>query len=301
MVKKSSYDDLETDYFDEEAGGSFLSLMSLGVAFVAVAVFIALAWYAYQDDGNEDGQVETIYAQEGDVRSEPEGDTGWQYPEAERQVYNLGSGEVEDDTKVEQILPQPERPQPREAAAEATAEAANAGAEGWINKPEENAEIALTDAERRKMEETAKAVKETTEAVKEVAKEVTPATPEVVVKSEEVIVEQPKAAAPVVKAEVVETTEVVTPQPSNAPAVLTRDRLQLGAFGSHAEAVKNWTKIQSANSSLLGSKKAFIEEAEVNGKMFYRVQAYPFDSKAAADALCVMLKSRNQACFAVKK
>ncbi len=299
MVRKSSYDDLETDYFDEEVGGSFLSLMSLGVAFLAVAAFIALAWYAYQDDGVEEGEIETIYAQEGDIRLAPEGESGWQFPDADRQVYQLGSG-AEEDMSVEQILPQPERPAPRAQAEE--------GVEGWINKEDVagNEPIGLTDAERRKMEEIAK---DATQAVKSgiVNTPATPAPEVVVAAKKETVTKVAKPAevakpkpAPVVKkkpAPVVAKKK----ESSNKSAVLTRNRLQLGAFGSRADALKNWGKIKSRNSSLLGSKKAHIEVAEVKGKTYYRVQAYPFTSRAKADALCVMLKSRNQPCFAVKK
>ena len=292
--KKSSYDDLETDYFDEEVGGSFLSLMSLGVAFLAVAAFIALAWYAYQGDGATDGEMETIYAQEGDIRNAPEGESGWQFPDAERQVYNLGNGDVE-DMQVEQILPQPTRPKAREPVQETT--------EGWINNQPADAgsddgSIGITDAERRKLQEIANA---------NIQK-----APEVVVQAKE---KQAVEAAIIKSAKVKQVAKIAKPKPVAAPAPskapvvkakkssasLTRNRLQLGAFGSRSEALKNWGKIKSKSSSLLGSKKAHIEQATVKGKTYYRVQAYPFSSKSKADALCVMLKSRNQPCFSVKR
>lgn len=286
MAKKSSYDDLETDYFDEEAGSSFLSLISLAVAFLAVAAFIALAWYAYQDDDSNDGSIETIYADKGEIRNAPEGETGWKFPDTDRQIYKLGSEEANDSGevgKVEQILPQPERPQPRKQV----------GAEGWISKPKvEDAEIAITDAERRKMEEVAAAAVEKPAAkdkaviIKEVVEVVKP-TPTPVAVAKVVEKKVVKAAAPV-KREV-------------ASGKLTRNRLQLGAFGSRSEALSSWKKILGKNSSLLDGKQAHVEAADVKGKTYYRVQLYPFANKAEADALCVMLKSRNQACFSVKR
>lgn len=296
--KKSSYDELETDYFDEEVGGSFLSLMSLAVAFLAVAAFIALAWYAYQDDGDVNGEIETIYAQEGEIRNAPEGESGWQFPDAERQVYQLGSGNVQ-DMKVEQILPQPERPQARPTMDEmempVAQELAQADVEpkteGWINEQAtQQGLVGLTDAERRKIQEAADAADaaRSAETVAQIAKAAEPK------------VEAPKAVvkAPVVKKAVVKK-KVVPAKPKKA--TLTRNRLQLGAFGSRSEALKNWSKIRSRNSSLLGGKQAHIQVAKVKGKTYYRVQAYPFSSRSKADALCVMLKSRNQPCFAVKK
>lgn len=290
--KKSSYDDLETDYFDEEVGGSFLSLMSLGVAFLAVAAFIALAWYAYQDDGIEEGEMETIYAQEGEIRTAPEGESGWQFPDTERQVYNLGNGDVE-DMQAEQILPKPERPKAREVAEE--------NAEGWINKPKtENKEstIGITDAERRKLQEIADAnIQKAPEVVVEAKKEVEQVV-EKTEKVEDAIVDSAETKQVVEK---VETKPAPQPVETTTSTSLTSHRLQLGAFGSRSEALKNWSKIQTRSGSLLDGKKAHIEAAEVKGKIYYRVHAYPFDSKASADALCVMLKSRNQPCFSVKR
>lgn len=289
-MARKSYDNLETDYFDEEVGGSFLSLMSLVVAFLAVAAFIGLAWYAYQDSDDElaPGEVETIYAEEGEIRMEPEGESGWQFPDSDRQVYNLGNGDV-DDMKVEQILPKPERPKPLESAAVET--------EGWINNgdselAQESSEVGLTDAERRKMEEIANASVQKAPEVVVQAAEVEMVKP--VVEPVKKMVPAP-APAPVVKK--------AKPKPAPAPkkATLTRNRLQLGAFGSRSEALKNWSKIKSGAGSLLGSKKAHIEKADVKGKTYYRVHAYPFSSKSQADALCVMLKSKNQPCFSVKR
>jgi cell division protein FtsN len=319
MVKKSSYDDLETDYFDEEAGSSFLSLMSLGVAFLAVAAFIALAWYAYQDDGAamEEGEIETVYADEGDVRIKPEGESGWQFPNAEREVYRLGS-DSEAEPEVEQILPQPERPAIREREV----------VEGWINKEASSGPaIGLTDAERRQMEaveSTSNEVKEVTEAVetKEAVKEEIKTVTKAVEKK---VVEKAPAATVTAKEETIkkiaEQTNTATPAPvkeakpevtktkvATAPAApktkargLTSNRLQLGAFGSRAEALKNWGRIRTKAAGLLSNKEAHIEMAEVKGKTYYRIQAYPFDSRSQADALCVMLKSRGLSCFAVKR
>ncbi len=327
MVKKSSYDDLETDYFDEEAGGSFLSLISITVAFLAVAAFIALAWYAYQDDSsNGTDELETIYASEGEVRTAPEGESGWQFPDTERQVYNLGSGDVEDMT-VEQILPQPTRPDPR-------VQPETAQTEGWMkeDKTASDDTIGLTDAERRKMEEIANAnVQETPEMMvasqdDKVVEPIVTQAPAEEVKAEPAPVAEvavaPVAPEPAVVEKKVEPKPAPTPvvtksepvQPKAEPASafeqdvaapatggLTSNRLQLGAFGSRSEALKNWGNIQSASGSLLTDKRAHVESADVNGKTYFRVQAYPFASKSAADALCVMLKARDQACFSVQR
>lgn len=147
-MAKRPYDDIETDYLEEENESGFLSLVSVVIAFIAVAVFIALAWYAYQSstktDSGEDIQV--VYPEDGPVREAPEETGGWQFPHQDKSVYNIVSGEEggEGEATVEQILPAPEQPVKRPETETAT----------WMNKELKQDTIAKTDAERLKEEKT---------------------------------------------------------------------------------------------------------------------------------------------------
>lgn len=160
-MAKRPYDDIETDYLEEENESGFLSLVSVVIAFIAVAVFIALAWYAYQSstktDSGEDIQV--VYPEDGPVREAPEETGGWQFPHQDKSVYNIVSGEEggEGEATVEQILPAPEQPVKRPETETAT----------WMNKDLKQDTIAKTDAERLK-EEKAQAESAATEAATEV-------------------------------------------------------------------------------------------------------------------------------------
>lgn len=294
MAKKPTYDDLETDYFDEEVGSSFLGLITVGIAFIVVGLFIALAWYAYQDDEPTEDGVTTIYAEDTPMKVTPEEESGWRFPDGDRHVYNLGSDRVE-DMKVEQILPQPERPQIREEQK----------TEGWINNDARKGPVGLTDAERRQIDEP----KDIPAATPQVVKEITTPTPKPAKKVTEnkAIVKSittPKEVAnkvvePIAKPEPVKVIKPTTETVTSTPTPLTKARLQLGAFGSQSEALKNWTKFQKSHAPVLGGKRVHVEKATVKGKDYFRVQAYPYGSKAEAEAACVMLKSKGQACFAV--
>jgi len=322
MSKRPEFDDLETDYFDEEVGNSFLSLMSLGVAFVCVAVFIALAWYAYQDDGDDganDDQIAVIYPEESPVRIVPEETDDWRFPQADREIYQRR--EPNDIGEVEQILPQPQAPIAREILPPESSQT-----EGWVNTENAADAIGLTDAERQKRElanaaDTADVNATIKPAIPSVAESVS-ITPEVQVKPEVTppMVSVTAATPARQKQPVKEPSKEIAPKPqpvakkkpvtppvavekpvSTAAAKLTAHRLQLGAFTSRKDAQKNWQKVQQKHSSILGSKQVNIEQAVVKGKTYYRVQAYPYGSAAEAKANCVMLSGKGQACFAVAK
>lgn len=71
-------------------------------------------------------------------------------------------------------------------------------------------------------------------------------------------------------------------------------RVQLGAFGEEANARKLWTALEGKIADL-ASLQPYLKAA---GNVT-RLQAGPFASKAAADAMCVKVKAAGQACLAV--
>lgn len=288
MIDRNSYDDLETDYLEEETESGFLSLMSVVIAFVAVAVFIALAWYAYQTGTDvvpmED--IEIVYPEEGAIRETPEDPGGWQFPDQDRSVYNIISGENQ-DIKVEKILPAPEQPVERPDMQTQT----------WMNDNLNNKKIAKTDAERQ-METLKKQEPQPAPAAaapEKPAEPVSAAAP-AVAKAEPVVEE--------VKMEP-EPAEAKAPKAQEKPAAvvsLTRTRLQLGAVRSEQEARDSWNKLTKKFPQLVGGKSLHIERADIPDKgTYYRIQLYPFADKAEADALCKQLDAQGQACFAIVK
>ncbi len=326
MAPKRSYDDLETDYLEEENESGFLSLVSVIIAFIAVAVFIALAWYAYQSNTSSSSseEIEVVYPEEGPVREAPEESGGWQFPHQDKSVYNIVSGEKGEqegeDAKVEQILPAPEQP----------VERPEVETKIWMNDKLKQEPIAQTDAERQMAAREEKGEEKTSEpspatAAKPVEQEL-PAEAgseksEVIVEKAEKAPEQPAAAvtpseekeaevkpepAPATatvqekKEEVAKPVAVASP-PKPQPVATGNVAIQLGAVRSDADARAQWQRMRS-RFSLLGNKSLNVQSADIPGKgTFYRIQAGGFASRAEAKAACDKLAAAGQACFVVGK
>jgi uncharacterized protein len=73
-------------------------------------------------------------------------------------------------------------------------------------------------------------------------------------------------------------------------------RIQLGAFGEEANAKKLWTALEGRVSELAALQPYLKAAGNVT-----RLQAGPFATKAAADAMCVKVKAAGQACLAVPR
>lgn len=276
------YDDLETDYLEEENESGFLSLISVVIAFLAVAVFIALAWYAYQssNDSVTMEDIEVVYPEEEVIREAPEDAGGWQFPHQDKSVYNMVAGGAREDVKVEKILSVPEEPVERPTVQTET----------WLNKKLGDQPIAKTDAERQKE----------AQVQQEAAKEEEPA-PKVDTPDEKVSAPKPE---PVVKKEVVEAPKPVRTEavPATTSSMPTKTRVQLGAFRSRSDANAHWKKVQASHADAMRGKSSYIEVVKLEGKgTFYRLQLVPMSGKDEAKKLCSKLAAKKQACFVVVK
>lgn len=92
---------------------------------------------------------------------------------------------------------------------------------------------------------------------------------------------------------------IVTSNPAATNAVAPADgpwRIQLGAFGEEANAKKLWNGLEGKVSGL----SALQPYLKASGAIT-RLQAGPFASKSAADAMCSKLKTFGQACLTVPK
>ena len=69
-------------------------------------------------------------------------------------------------------------------------------------------------------------------------------------------------------------------------------RVQLGAFGSEGNAIKLWTTLQSRIIDLAGLKPNLKAAGSIT-----RLQAGPFATRSAADAVCEKVKATGQACL----
>jgi cell division septation protein DedD len=79
-------------------------------------------------------------------------------------------------------------------------------------------------------------------------------------------------------------------------------RIQLAAVSSAEDASRQWQRIQSKNSDLLGNVKLMVEKVDVPAKKqtLYRLQAGPFKSAKEATDVCAKLAVRKVSCFFVK-
>lgn len=73
-------------------------------------------------------------------------------------------------------------------------------------------------------------------------------------------------------------------------------RIQLGAFGSEANASKLWTSLQSKVSGLSGAQRFLVPAGNVS-----RLQAGPFANRSDAEAMCTKVKAAvaGQGCLVV--
>lgn len=80
--------------------------------------------------------------------------------------------------------------------------------------------------------------------------------------------------------------------PVDAAKAVGNWRVQLGAFGSEGNAIKLWTTLQSKIIDLAGLKPNLKAAGSIT-----RLQAGPFATRSAADAVCEKVKATGQACL----
>lgn len=96
---------------------------------------------------------------------------------------------------------------------------------------------------------------------------------------------------------------VTQPAPAPAPVPETSDeiyRVQLGAFGNTIGAERAWSRLKQKYRSDLGALQPTYEAVETSDRTLYRLRVGPLYEEADADALCIALKARGQACMVVR-
>lgn len=78
--------------------------------------------------------------------------------------------------------------------------------------------------------------------------------------------------------------------------------IQLGSFPNSELAASSWSKIKSANQTLLANSSPNIKSAEIPGKgTWYRLRVGGFADKAEAQSVCAQLQASGQACIIAAK
>ena len=88
--------------------------------------------------------------------------------------------------------------------------------------------------------------------------------------------------------------------PDAAPELASGTRLvQLGAFESEAQAAGQWFQLERLHQDLLGGRETFVQRAESNGRVFYRLRVLGFDAQEDQRAMCDALQARDVECIPV--
>ena len=114
-----------------------------------------------------------------------------------------------------------------------------------------------------------------------------------------VVVAKPEAAKPVVVA--VATPAPAKPANASGFAAYGDHVVQIAATSSEITANIEWTKLLKAYPEILTGGEKSIQQADVNGKTFYRLRVGSFASKADAVAFCAAFKAKGGSCLPALK
>lgn len=238
--------------------------------------------------------IPTVRALDGPFKVRPETPGGADVPNRDKEVYGLldrsdkaGKGKA----VTESLLPRPEAPmrQPFTATAPGSIASEESSPQMTIDPGEaDDDETEMVEAKPEgasaapaapatSVPAPATAARPSPEQVR-TAKPPAPPPPPPAVKSEEQI-----AAAP-------------------ATSISARAfKIQLGAVRTEAAARVEWDKLRKAHAAVLGRLALNIERADLGTKgIYFRIQAGPFNDRAAADAACQELTKQKIPCLPIR-
>lgn len=259
----------EYDEFDDEDERGLSGFAVLIMGLVMIGAFVSVVWIAYQQGiktGRDGVGAGTPY-----VAADPEPikiETAEnETPAEDREVYDVFDGENEDQTTV--LAEGPE--EPVERTAEDTIGAIAAGADQLSGEAREETEgrlasLAQQDAEVLDNEPEAETAEPATEPTN-------------------------------TSTEPADNRPVVRVANQGGDALAGSHVVQVGAFGSNAEAETQWARLQSKLGDYLSGKSYNVEEAVVNGREYHRLRIGPFDTSDDAKSYCTGLKERGQDCL----
>ncbi|MFM9844632.1 MAG: SPOR domain-containing protein [Dongiaceae bacterium] len=243
------------------------------VAVSAFAIFVPLLMLMNQSERTvvADADLPVVAAEQGPEKMRPANEGGMRPLNQDVAIYDTLSGEAKSQTEV--LLGQPETPMPLPPPA--PAETAPAGSD---KSSDASGNIPQVPAPAFDVTDDAAAAASNVEpsAGGGSASEAAPETP----------------AAPAEST----ITDVVDQTASLGAAY----RVQLAAVKTKDGARETWAKLQKKHAQLLSGKELTVVEIDKgsDGK-FYRVQAGPFNDRAAATDACVALKKLEQGCMVV--
>jgi SPOR domain len=257
------------------------------VAAIAIGVFGASLWYAYQRgsrDAGADYRPPLIKADPSPTKLRPEEPGGMPVPNRDKLIYERLVADAP-DKRVERLLPPPETPMPKPTAADETASPVSVGSSAVVPpKPVEERKPPSPRTETL----TLKLDKETQQPLApEQMEAATPAT----------------EVAPAPEASTVEAKAEPAPQAEaqSAPSTPRGYGLQLASLRDPDGAPNEWLRLQAAFGSILGKTKHRVLRVDLGDRgIFFRLVAVSFADKAAARAACDKLEALKQGCLVVE-
>ncbi len=317
------YDDDPYDDYDDGPRLLARRLVQGGVALLAVVLFLGVVWYAYTWGSRSaaTGEVPVVSAPEGTEKVEPDDPGGMDVPHQDKLVLNQdgedGSGQVE------RLLPPPEEPRPPESrqpdqTGEPQPEQGTATTSGEA-QGEQVADLPKTTVPDQDMPEGeqgagavdsdgtgdsaaadggAQAGDEQAGAASETQTAAAPTrTPERKPGGDE---EGASSTSETAAADPAQPATEPSDQPSSAPDD-GRFAVQIAAFQSEQAARNAWSTYQERFPEILSGQRLLLQNAEVDGQMYWRVRTGPFADRASAQAVCDRLKARDQSCLPVTR
>lgn len=311
------------DVFDDDyyrgrgrSSGSPLGLV-IGVL-VGAALAGGAAWFVLKDRGvgslpKTSGGVPVVKADPSPYKIKPENPGGMQVENQDKTVYDRVS-KADAPTRVENLLPPPEKPKPPKKVETKPAEPKPEVKSPLEAKRDELA--AMIESLEKKNEAQEKSTAEAKAAFGDAPKpaETKPAdAKQAEVKAPTPLVPNtaspaPAAAEPTPKLEFppprMPGGEPMPPAPpaQTAPAPSgTGVQIQLAAAKTEEAAMAEWNRMKAKHPDLLGALSPTVLRADLGERgVFFRLRAGSLPDKAAADALCASLTAQGDACLVVK-
>ena len=307
------YDDDPYDDYDDGPRLLARRLVQGGVALLAVVIFLGVVWYAYTWGSRSaaTGDVPVVTAPNGPEKVEPDDPGGMDVPHQDKLVLNQdGEGE---SGQVERLLPPPEEPRPPENSQPAQAgegpEQGTAPADSEADG-EQVADLPETTVPDQNMPEgkpgadTTAAAGESSGGDAQAGQTSGTQTSAAPMRTPE---RKPGGAhssgtgdSETAAAEPAQRTTGTSQQPAGAPDEGAY-AVQIAAFKSEQGARNAWSSYQERFPEILGGQRLLLQNAEVDGQMYWRVRTGPFADRSAAQSVCQQLKARDQSCLPVTR
>lgn len=248
----------------EDEGGMFSSgrmkLIAVGIAALVVIVFVAAIVVLYRDAPSEGPRH--IAAETAPIRERPDEAGGLKVDHQDKAVLEIGDGTPA--TSRVQIGVQPEQPVKEIPDLPEETAAAVAESQDTIG---DLAEAALDTAEKQAAPAPAPTQ----------AQQSQPA-------------QQPVATTP--------ASEPVT-ESAEGQSAQDQYRVQLGAYGSEQSAATAWRVVRGKFQRELGDLSPVYVPVQSGDRTLYRLRVGMLATRAEADAVCIALRTQQQACFVI--